>query len=249
MVSAARAAEPLKLLLLPARVWAAGVGDRGSQGARYLAARGVWRAQWPWPASVRWLPAVDAPMLRPRLPDRAAGALLYRYRAHGEDRVGAVSVEAVDGAGRRVSFGGAKRPVERPSVSGSRYAAECGERLFEVGGPDRDGAVWLVQGPLDALAVVALARAGWWRRGVRRVLAAHSAGGLARRVLVGVDGPLVVGPRGDSKGLEPARMARQAAVEAGIDVEWQPAGRRAAGEWIGWTWADLAADVFGGRAL
>ena len=74
---------------LAAAVWRAGVEADGTPGAVYLAGRGCW----PGPvAALRWLPAVEAARigLRPRLPDGAGGALLYRFAAPGEVDTAAV---------------------------------------------------------------------------------------------------------------------------------------------------------------
>ena len=79
---------------LAAAVWRAGVEADGTPGAVYLHGRGAW----PGPvAALRWLPAVEAARigLRPRLPDGAAGALLYRFAAPGELGTAAVQCEAV----------------------------------------------------------------------------------------------------------------------------------------------------------
>ena len=79
---------------LAAAVWRAGVEADGTPGAVYLRGRGAW----PGPvAALRWLPAVEAARigLRPRLPDGAAGALLYRFAATGELGTAAVQCEAV----------------------------------------------------------------------------------------------------------------------------------------------------------
>ena len=85
---------------LAAAVWRAGVEADGTPGAVYLRGRGAW----PGPvAALRWLPAVEAARigLRPRLPDGAAGALLYRFAATGELGTAAVQCEAVaDGNAR-----------------------------------------------------------------------------------------------------------------------------------------------------
>ena len=110
---------------LAAAVWRAGVEADGTPGAAYLRGRGCW----PGPvAAVRWLPAEAAARigLRPRLPDGAAGALLYRFAAPGEVGTAAVQCEAVNAGGERMAFGGGVG--KRPSVTGSDF--DGGRRVF-----------------------------------------------------------------------------------------------------------------------
>ena len=133
---------------LAAAVWRAGVEADGTPGAVYLRGRGAW----PGPvAALRWLPAVEAARigLRPRLPDGAAGALLYRFAATGElgtaavqceavadgnaregrlpGRCGAAGPDALSGVPERLAFGGG---AKRPSVTGSDF--DGGRRVFDL---------------------------------------------------------------------------------------------------------------------
>ena len=121
---------------LAAAVWRAGVEADGTPGAVYLAGRGCW----PGPvAALRWLPAVEAARigLRPRLPDGAAGALLYRFAAPGEVDTAAVQCEAVNEGGERMAFGGGVG--KRPSVTGSDF--DGGRRVFVARLPMQAGRV------------------------------------------------------------------------------------------------------------
>ena len=155
---------------LAAVVWRAGVEADGTPpdqvqplrnegpGAVYLHGRGAWPGS---VAALRWLPADAAARigLRPRLPDGAAGALLYRFAAPGEVCTAAVQCEAVNAGGERVTFGGGVG--KRPSVTGSDF--DGGRRVFVA----RDGegpGVNLAEGPIDALAAATLAAAGIERR-------------------------------------------------------------------------------------
>ena len=116
---------------LAAAVWRAGVEADGTPGAVYLRGRGAW----PGPvAALRWLPAVEAARigLRPRLPDGAAGALLYRFAAPGELGTAAVQCEAVaDGNAREGGLPG------RCGAAGPDALSEVPERLAFGGGAKR----------------------------------------------------------------------------------------------------------------
>ena len=121
---------------LAAAVWRAGVEADGTPGAVYLRGRGAW----PGPvAALRWLPAVEAARigLRPRLPDGAAGALLYRFAAPGEVDTAAVQCEAVNEGGERMAFSGGVG--KRPSVTGSDF--DGGRRVFVARLPMQAGRV------------------------------------------------------------------------------------------------------------
>ena len=108
---------------------------------------------------MRWLAREDAARLGMRLPEDAAGAVVYAFTADG--RIGAVQLDALDSEGRLP----AKR--WRRAYSTVRGAA------FHVAGPDGpDYPVHVAAGPpVDALAIAT------WRR--RRAWAAVGAGDLA----------------------------------------------------------------------
>ena len=141
---------------LPGRAWRASEPVDGTPGHTYLVARRVWPAGERFPASVRWLPTESARRVgvRPRVPDGAAGCVVYRFGSPGEADTNAAQLEAVNAHGERVPFGAAGK---RPSVAASAFAG--GRRVFHAGG-DVDRGVHLVEGPLDALALVHLARLG-----------------------------------------------------------------------------------------
>ena len=103
----------------------------------------------------------SAAKLRPRLPDGAAGAVLYRFAPPDGPGV-AVQFEAVTADGSRVLVAvgrpGERRTAKRPTVIGSRFD---GGMLAFVARPGAAGAVLhLAEGPIDALALVALERLG-----------------------------------------------------------------------------------------
>ena len=149
---------------LPARVWAAGVAVAGTPGALYLGRPD--RLGEPWPGkhgehvAVRWVrSAGEGAGMAPRWPTGAVGGLAYLFAAAADRGAAhAVQVEAVDGAGRRLEGWlrwnpdrGAweERPAKRVSVSGSRFGQ--GRRVFV--GQWASGSCWVVEGPLDALAM------------------------------------------------------------------------------------------------
>ena len=75
--------------------------------------------------------------LRPRLPDGAGGALLYRFAAPGEVDTAAVQCEAVNEGGERMAFSGGVG--KRPSVTGSDF--DGGRRVFVARLPMQAGRV------------------------------------------------------------------------------------------------------------
>ena len=121
---------------LAAAVWRAGVEADGTPGRTYLHGRGAWPGA---VAALRWLPADAAARigLRPRLPDGAAGALLYRFAAPGEVDTAAVQCEAVNEGGERMAFSGGVG--KRPSVTGSDF--DGGRRVFVARLPMQAGRV------------------------------------------------------------------------------------------------------------
>ena len=110
---------------LPGRAWLASEPVDGTPGHTYLVARRVWPAGERFPASVRWLPAESARRVgvRPRVPDGAAGCVVYRFASLGEADTDAAQLEAVNERGARVPFGAAGK---RPSVAGlSSYPGDA----------------------------------------------------------------------------------------------------------------------------
>ena len=84
---------------LPARAWRASEPVDGTPGARYLlVTRQAWPAGERFPASVRWLPTESARRVgvRPRVPDGAAGCVVYRFGFPGEADTLAAQLEAVE---------------------------------------------------------------------------------------------------------------------------------------------------------
>ena len=125
----------------PGRAWLASEPVDGTHGHTYLVARRVWPACERFPASVRWLPTESARRVgvRPRVPDGAAGCVVYRFASLGEADTDAAQLEAVNAHGERVPFGAAGK---RPSVAASAFAG--GRRVFHAGG-DVDRGVHLVE--------------------------------------------------------------------------------------------------------
>ena len=89
---------------LPGRAWLASEPVDGTPGHTYLVARRVWPAGERFPASVHWLPTESARRVgvRPRVPDGAAGCVVYRFGSPGEADTNAAQLEAVNAHGERV---------------------------------------------------------------------------------------------------------------------------------------------------
>ena len=204
--AAPRVAEERSIDPLPGRVWAAGVSvTADSLGFRYLCERrGVIGPGDVLPASVRWVQAsaARAAGCRPRLPEEAAGILIYRFAGPGDVDTWAVQFEPIDELGRRVSCRTGSAAVKRPSVCGSFLAA--GRRVFEAapGVPGRG--CWLVEGPLDALALVRLDALGVIALDGAAVFgAAGVPAGFTPRACW-APGPVWVAADGDKAGLDAA---------------------------------------------
>ena len=211
----------------PGRVWTATDPPEGTPGAIYLTDdRHVWLPGVRLPPPVRWLPANRAGALRPRLPDGAVGCLVYRFAGPGKVETGAVQVEAVDADGRRLRF---ETAGKRPSVAGSTMAT--GQRVFMAGGDPVRG-VHMIEGPLDALALVTLATLGTVPNlAGAAVLGAAGIAGFTLRACHG-PGPVTIWPDGDRPGRTAARTLRAALRRTGrpVRIVLVPAGM---------DWADL----------
>ena len=218
-----------------AAVWGASVSADGSPGAAYLTRRGAWPAGERLPASVRWLPASAAGELRPRLPGGSAGALCYLFGAPGEADPAAIQCEAVDASGARVLFGnGAKRP----SVTGSDFGGGRRVLVASAGDPNRGG-VHLCEGPLDALALVHLARLGAVNLDGAAVIAAAGAGGWRLAAVASWPGPVWLAVQDDRPSVLAAVRLRAALQRVGRTVTI----RRPAEGLTGRDWADVAVEA------
>ncbi len=220
----------------PARVWAAAVRlDPSQPGFAYLADRRrvIDRAR-PAPPAVRWLPArrAAAAGCRPALPPGAAGALVYRFAGPLESETRAVQVEAVLPGGRAAAF---RCAGKRPSVLGSWIAR--GRRVFVAAAGRPGGGLWLVEGPLDALAVVRLSQLGVVDLAGAAVFGAAGAPAGFRRCACWASGPVVVSPDSDAAGdraahrlgLELALAGRSYRVyRAGPGADWSAVARMSA---------------------
>ena len=196
-------------------------GSRSARPCRSAARRGCRR-----PAPGRWSTASAGP---------------------GEAETWAVQFEPVDEAGRRLACSVRGVPIKRPSVAGSCFA--LGRRVF-CADPGADGrGCWLVEGPLDALAVCRLDAIGQlcprgcaWpasssasrrRGGVRR-------GGRSRRIQVAG----VLGPRagGAGPGRRQGWYRRRAPTRHGAETG-RAAGASSRGRCPVPDWSDLARDT------
>lgn len=234
---------------LPGRVWSASVAlAPDSPGFRYLRGRGVIGPSARVPSSVRWLSLGAAVSVRcaPRLPATCAGALVYRFAGPGEAETWAVQFEPVDEAGRRLACSVHGVPIKRPSVAGSCFA--LGRRVF-CADPGADGkGCWLVEGPLDALAVCRLDAIGQLCRvDARGRLRRQPLAGAAVFGVAGVPGgfrsracwargPVVLAPDGDKAGID-------AALQLGTELKLEGRGCIVSRPLPGTDWSDLARDT------
>ena len=200
---------------LPERAWRASRPVDGTPGVLYLTTRGAWPASERLPVAVRWLTGESARRvnLHPSLPAGAVGvgAILYRFASPGQANTSAVQLEAVDVHGARVMFGSAGK---RASVAGSAFAG--GRRVFHAGG-DPDRAIHLCEGPLDALALIHLARLGVVELDGGAVFAAAGTPGFTAAACPG-RGPVTVWPDGDGPGEMAAVKVKRELRRAGRDV-------------------------------
>jgi hypothetical protein len=222
---------------LPGLVWSASVAPTAdSPGLAYLRTRGVVDASGRAPASVRWLPVAAAASVRcvPRLPAGSAGALVYRFAGPGEAETWAVQFEPVDPDGRRLACSLRDQVIKRPSVAGSRFG--LGRRVFCSAAGTPGAGCWLVEGPLDALAVCRLAGLGLITLNGAAVFGvAGVPGGFAPRACW-AEGPVVLAPDVDEAGLDAALHLGTALEDAGRahSVRRPPAGG---------DWSDFARDA------
>ena len=195
-------------------VWAATVAADDTPGACYLVEhRGVWLAKRQLPLAVGWLPARAAEELRVRpgdWPNAAAGGLVYRLSAPEESDTWALKVEAVTEAGRALPFVRDGRSIKRPSLSGS--LTDSGRRTFRTGGDSVHG-VHLVEGPIDALALLTLEALGLCDLRGAAVRGADGIGGFTKRACEGT-GPVVLHPDGARLDEDNARWVPDAAAKA-----------------------------------
>ena len=188
------------------------------------------------PPSVRWLPLARAASVRcaPRLPVASSGALLYRFAGPGEAETWAVQFEPVDEVGRRLACSVRDVVVKRPSVAGSSFG--LGRRVFCAVAGTSGAGCWLVEGPLDALALCRLDVLGLIALNGAAVFGvAGVPGGFAPRACW-AEGPVVMAPDGDEAGLEATVRLGAALRDAGRanSVRRPPGGA---------DWSDLARDA------
>ena len=202
-------------------------------GRSYLAGRGAWSTFGALPPSVRWI-ASDAynqvDRVWPWLPYGAAGALAYRFMAPDDGEVAALQVEALNAAGHRVLFHRHDSGrMKRPSLRGSDFGR--GRRVFVGRWPAAPGEIWVIEGPLDALAVADYCRR---HRPEAAVVGVPGTSGfkLAAVEAAPADALVVVAADADGPG-------RDAAVRLGRELEragrrWEVRTAPAGGDWCDW---------------
>ena len=197
---------------LPGRAWLASEPVDGTPGHTYLVARRVWPAGERFPASVRWLPTESARRVgvRPRVPDGAAGCVVYRFGSPGEADTNAAQLEAVNAHGERVPFGAAGK---RPSVAASAFAG--GRRVFHAAAT-WIGACILWKGRLTRWRSCTWRGSGRWSWPAR-CWGAQGTPGFTASACPG-RGPVVLWPDGDGPGERAAVRAKRALRRAGRDV-------------------------------
>ena len=197
------------------KVWARTVAAKSGCPSRlYLADRMCWpdRADVPVPRSVRWLPRERMPRSRgfPPIPRHAAGAIAFRYEDM-ESGTSAVSLEALDGRGRRLE------------PASERWRRTVGTRLgaiFRAGCPDGSPLV-VAEGELDALA------ASWLHGAEAECVAVGGTAGLAGWVPGKREGrPVVIECDGDPAGTVAAIKAERRLQKMGysVSVRWRAPG-------------------------
>ena len=188
----------------------AAVAAEGTPARRYLAARKAWPPDGEGPAlppTIRWCDRGAWPGGADRLPEGAAGAILFLLTDPG-GKGRAVQAHAIHDDGRRVE------PRWFRTLGSS-----TGLAFTPTPGFAADDVV-LVEGPVDALAMT-------WRYGAARVIASLGSQALptmlphVRRARVIIEGD------GDAPGRRDGEAARRAFAEAGLHVDVIP---RADGE-------------------
>ena len=218
-------------------VWIATVAADNTPGACYLVEhRAVWLAGRRLPPGVRWLPDFVADELHVRRddwPNAAAGCLVYLLGAADDSDTWALKVEAIAEDGKALPFVRDGKSIKRPSLSGS--LTDSGRRTLRAGGDSGHG-IHLVEGPIDALALLTLEALGLCDLRGAAVLGADGIGGFTERACEG-NGPVVLYPDGARKDARDrwipdaeakATRLAQALELAGrgrVRIERQPRGR------------------------
>ena len=195
-------------------VWLATIAADDTPGAHYLVEqRKVWLADRRLPPPVRWLPAVVADELRVRRndwPETADGCLVYLLAAPGEADVWALKIEAISADGRALRFMSEGKSLKRPSLSGS--VTDRGRRTFRAGG-DSDRGIHLVEGPIDAVALLTLEQLELVDLRGAAVLGADGVGGFTERACE-ANGPVALYPDGARWDAKKKRWIREAERKA-----------------------------------
>ena len=235
---------------LPRRVWEATIDPTDTPGEIHLVRqRRVWPAGVRLPAAVRWLPVNAARDVgcRPRLPGRGcAGALVYHFRAPGEAETHAIQIEAISATNQRMPFirhDGTE--AKRPAVNGSLFGS--GRRVFIAAFGSPGAGCWLVEGPLDALAVVRLAHLHMLELGGAAVLGTMGTTGFTVSAVEGWPGLVTIAPDRDTA-THPGAIAPGDAAAVKLAVGAGRAGRdwrihrSPLKDWSDWAASDDAAE-------
>ena len=193
-------------------LWDASQPADPTPGRVYLSRRWAWPPQGlgpDLPSSVRWLSVKSEPGANGDagwfgLPQGAAGALLFAWRGDPSDAPGAVSLEALNATGTRLS------PRWRRTF-GSRAGLPFVARDATPGEP-----VHIAEGEVDALALVL---APWIGPG--RVVAAGGTSGI-RKAHRFATGPVTLHADGGRGGRTAALVASQTIRSAGyaVRIDW-----------------------------
>lgn len=187
-------------------------------GGVYLRRRlSGWIADRPFPSElVRWLPAGRV-RIWPVPPAAAAGVLVYGFRASAESVPGAVQFEAVDVNGERVMF---DKGAKRPGLNGCNFAQH--RRVFWAAPGRPGGGAVVVEGPIDALAVLELDRLGVVTLGHRAAIGVAGVGGFRLEAVDRIDGEITIAPDGDRAGVLAGAALRVALGRFGRVMRWAP---------------------------
>ena len=113
--------------------------------------------------------------------------IVYLFQAQGEADTYAAQLEALDAHGNQIMLGAAGK---RPSVTGGDFAR--GRRVFVAAAGNTAAGCWLCEGPLDALAVMHLARLGAFDLAGAAVLGAPGTPGYTPAAVRDYPGPVFV---------------------------------------------------------
>ena len=204
---------------LAAALWQAAASADNTTGRVYLASRRAWppaAINWPLPPSVRWLPRERSPKRDETtswygLPDEAAGALVFAYRAQDATEAEAVTLLCVSAAAERIAWPFQAGPAKVRTAGNAGPAA-----VFEARPGDPSGPIHVAEGELDALT---LTLAPWCEPG--RVIARRGTSGLLAAAQTG-SGPVTFHCDGDGAGRKAAARAQPHVQSQGRHCQVKP---------------------------